>query len=147
MTQPIDMQSATFAELQTLLASVPEFGAKVIEDDVLRVIDSDDQELPDCLIVLQPGPTEEVERQASNGVRERLIVNITLMTKQRGYLAALRAGRLAVKVQLAGQKLGLKQQGVQQGTFQPETPMAPRNGRRWAAQVMPVQILYVQPLK
>lgn len=147
MTQPIDMQSAIFAELAALLASVPSFGALVVEDDVLRVIDSDDEGLPDDLIILQPGSTEEFERAASTSVRERLIVNITLMTRRRDYLARLRAGRLAVKVLLAGTKLGLKQQGVQQGAFQPETPMAPRNGRRWAAQVMPVQIPYVQPLK
>lgn len=147
MTQPIDMQSAIFAELKALLASVPSFGAEVVEDDVLRVIDSDDEGLPDDLIILQPGQTTELERQTSNGVREQLTVNITLMTRRRDYLAVLRAGRLAVKVQLAGTKLGLKQQGVQQGAFQPETPMAPRNGRRWAAQVMPVQITYVQPLK
>ena len=147
MNQPIDMQSAIFAELKALLASVPSFGALVVEDDVLRVIDSDDEGLPDDLIILQPGSTEELERAASVSVRERLIVNITLMTRRRDYGAALRAGRLAVKVQLAGPTLGLKQQGVLKGAFQPETPMAPRNGRRWAAQVMPVQIPYVQSLK
>ena len=147
MTQPIDMQSAIFDELKALLAQVPSFGAEVIEDDVLRVIDADDEGLPEDLIILQPGTTEEVERQTSNGVRERLTVNIVLMTRRRDYLAVLRAGRLAVKVQLAGKQLGLKQAGVQQGAFQPETPMAPRNCRRWAAQVMPVQIPYVQLFK
>lgn len=141
------MQSVIFAELKALLAQVPSFGAEVIEDDVLCVINADDEGLPDDLIILQPGTTEEVERQASNRVRERLTVNITLMTRRRDYLAALYAGRLAVKVQLVGTKLGLKHQGVQQGAFQSETPMAPRNDRRWAAQVMPVQIPYVQPLK
>lgn len=147
MTQPIDMQSAIFAELKALLASVPSFGAEVVEDDVLRLIDADDEGLPNDLIILQPGQTIELERQTSNGVREQLTVNITLMTRRRDYLSALRAGRLAVKMQLAGKQLGLKQSGVQQGTFQPETPMAPRNGRRWAAQVMPVQIPYVQLYK
>lgn len=147
MNQPIDMQSAIFAELKALLASVPNFGAEVIEDDVLRVIDADDEGLPDDLIILQPGQTTEVERKVSSSVQEQLTVNITLMTRRRDYLAALRAGRLAVKVQLAGTTLGLKQQGVLKGAFQPETPMAPRNGRRWAAQVMPIQIPYVQSLK
>lgn len=147
MTQPIDMQTAIFTELRAMLTLVPEFGAEVIEDDALRLIDADDDALPDDLIILQPGATEELERQASYSVREQLTVNITLMTRRRAYLAALRAGRFAVKVQLAGQKLGLKQQGVQQAAFQPETPMPPRNGRRWAAQVMPVRVAYVQPFK
>ena len=142
------MQSAIFAELLAMLASVPEFGAEVSEDDALRVIDAEDDTLPESLIVLQAGTTEEVERPPGPGsVRERVTINITLMTKQRNYGPALRAGRLGVKAALAGQKLGLVQQGVQLAAFQPETPMPPRSGRRWAAQVMPVQISYVQPLK
>ena len=147
MTQPIDMQSAIFAELQALLAGVPVFGSSVSEDDALRVIDAEDEGLPDNLIILQAGATEELERQGPAGVRERVTVNITLMTRQRQYAAPLRAGRVAVKGALAGTKLGLRQQGIQLAAFQPETPMPPRSGRRWAAQVMPVLVTYVQPLK
>lgn len=148
MPQPIDMQSAIFTELLAKLASVPEFGAEVSEDDALRVIDAEDDTLPENLIVLQAGPTEELERQAGHGsVRERVTINITLMTTRRTYAAALRTGRLAVKQALAGPKLGLAQQGIQLAAFQPETPMPPRSGRRWAAQVLPLQVTYVQPLK
>ena len=147
MPQPIDIQSAIFAQLLAKLVSVPEFGAQVSEDDALRVIDADDDTLPESLIVLQSGATEEVDRKGGPGsVMERVTINITLMTTQRGYGPAMRAGRVAVKQALAGQKLGLTVQGITTAAFQPETPMPPRSGRRWAAQVMPVLITYVQPL-
>lgn len=147
---PIDMQSAIVAEVIARLAAVPSFGGMVFEDSVLRVIDSADDSLPDDLIVIQPGATEELDRSspAPGSVRERLTLNITAITSRRDFAPALRAARLGIKVALAGQKGGLSQQGVQIVEFTtPETPMPPGEGRRWACHVMPLQITYLQPLK
>lgn len=143
----IDVQSNLMIELQALLGSVPGFGTSVFEDSVLRVLDSADPEMPDRFIVLQPGATEEIERAGQGSVRERTTVNITLITKERNFAPALRAGRVAVKVALAGTKAGLAERGVQGAVFVTETPMPPGQGRSWAAHVMPLQITYVQPLK
>ncbi|TKD46041.1 hypothetical protein [Azotobacter chroococcum] len=143
----IDLQSAIVAELLARLADVPEFGELVIEDSVLRILDAEDETLPDDLIVVQPGQTEEVERIGQGSVRERVTLNVTLMTRRRQFATALRAARLAVKVALPGAKAGLTVTGVQQAAFQPESPMPPGEGRRWAAHVMPLQITYIQPLK
>ena len=143
----IDMQSAIVAELIACLAVVPSFGGLVFEDSVLRVIDSDDETLPDDFIVIQPGATEELERVGPGSVRERMTLNITAITKQREFAPLLRAARLGIKVALPGTKAGLVTHGVQLAAFQPETPMPPGEGRRWAAHVMPVQVTYVQALK
>lgn len=144
---PIDMQSAIVAELIACLAVVPSFGGLVFEDSVLRVIDSDDETLPDDFIVIQPGATEELERIGPGSVRERMTLNITAITKQREFAPLLRVARLGIKVALPGTKAGLAVQGVTLATFQPETPMPPGEGRRWAAHVMPIQVTYVQALK
>lgn len=144
---PIDMQSAIVAELIACLAAVPSFGGLVFEDSVLRVIDSDDETLPDDFIVIQPGATEEIERVVPGSVRERVTLNITAITKRREFAPALRAARLGIKVALPGAKVGLVTQGVQLAAFQPETPMPPGEGRRWAAHVLPIQVTYVQALK
>lgn len=144
---PIDMQSAIVAEVIARLAAVDSFGGRVFEDSVLRVIDSADDTFPDDFIVIQPGTTEEVERQAGGGVRERVILNITCITKRRDFAVHLRAARLGIKVVLPGTKAGLTTQGVQLAAFQTETPMPPGPGRSWACHVLPVQITYVQPLK
>ncbi len=144
---PIDMQSAIVAELIACLAAVPSFGGLVFEDSVLHVIDSDDETLPDDFIVIQPGATEELERIGPGSVREHMTLNITAITKQREFAPLLRAARLGIKVALPGTKAGLAVQGVTLATFQPETPMPPGEGRRWAAHVMPIQVTYVQALK
>lgn len=144
---PIDMQTEIIGELLRRLAGVPSFGALVFEDSVLRVLDAEDETLPDDFIVIQPGATEEIERIGPASVRERATFNITAMTRRRDFAPALRAARLAIKVALAGSKGGLVTPGIQQLAFQTETPMPPGDGRRWACQVMPVQITYVQPLK
>jgi len=144
---PIDMQSAIVAELLARLGAVPSFGALVFEDSVLRVIDSADEALPDDFIVIQPGQTEELERAGSGSVRERVTLNVTAITRRRDFALALRSARLAVKVALSGVKAGLGSQGVQSAAFQPETPMPPGEGRRWACHVLPLQITYLQPLK
>lgn len=143
---PIDMQSAIVVQLISLL-SAADFGGEVLEDSVLRVLDSEDETLPDDFIVIQPGQTEEVERVGAGSVRERVTLNITAVTKQRGFAPVLRAARLGIKVALPGLKAGLIQQGVQKVEFQTETPMPPGEGRRWACHVMPLQITYLQPLK
>ncbi|MFC0666571.1 hypothetical protein ACFSKY_03860 [Azotobacter chroococcum] len=80
---PIDLQSAIVAELIARLADVPEFGALVLEDSVLRILDAEDDGLPDDLIVVQPGQTEEVERIGQGSVRERVTLNLTAMTRRR----------------------------------------------------------------
>ena len=144
---PIDMQSAIVAELIARLAVVDSFGGLVIEDSVLRVLDSDDETLPDDFIVIQPGATEELERIGTGGVRERMTLNITAITKRWDFAPVLRAGRLGIKAALPGVKTVLITQGIQAASFQGETPMPPGEGRRWAAHVMPLQVTYVQPLK
>jgi len=144
---PIDMQSAIVAELIARLAAVPSFGSLVFEDSVLRVLDSDDETLPDDFIVIQPGATEELERAVTGSVRERMTLNITVITKRRDFAPVLRAGRLGIKVALSGNKASLVTQGIQLASYQAETPMTPGEGRRWAAHVMPLQVTYVQSLK
>ncbi|MCM2317882.1 MAG: hypothetical protein NDI93_00965 [Pseudomonas sp.] len=148
MTQPIDMQSAILAALLDKLASVPAFGAEVLEDSVLRILDAEDEDLPDDLIVVQPGPTETVEYIGGSSIRERVTLNVTLLTRRRQFAALLRAGRLAVKVALQGHRAGLDAvRGVQQAGWQTETPMPAGDGHRWSCQVMPLQVTYVQQLK
>lgn len=147
MTQPIDMQSAILAALRDTLARVPDFGAAVIEDSVPRILDAEDDGLPDELIVVQPGPTETVEYIGGSSIRERVTLNITLLTRRRHFAALLRAGRLAVKVALQGHGAGLAVRGVQQAEWQTETPMPAGDGRRWSCQVIPLQVTYVQQLK
>ena len=147
MTQPIDMQSAILAALLAKLASVPTFGAEVIEDSVLRILDAEDEGLRDELIVVQPGQTETVEYIGGSTVRERVTLNITLLTRRRQFAALMRAGRLAVKVALQGRFGGLDVSGVQAAELQTETPMPAGDGHRWSCQVMPLQVTYVQQLK
>lgn len=144
---PTDLQSAIVVELTARLAAVETFGALVIEDSVLRIVDSDDEGLPDDFIVIQPGSTEELERVGPGAVRERLTLNITAITRRRQFAPALRQARLGIKVALAGRSAGIAVQGVTQAAFLPETPMPPGEGRRWACHVMPLQITYSQPLK
>lgn len=147
MTQPIDMQSAILAALLDKLAGVPVFGAEVIEDSVLRILDTEDEDIPDELIVIQPGPTEAVEYIGGSSIRERVTLNVTLLTRKRQFAALLRAGRLAVKVALQGRRAGLDVvRGVQAAEWQTETPMPAGDGRRWSCQVMPLQVTYVQQL-
>lgn len=147
MPQPIDMQSAILAALLAKLADVPTFGAEVIEDSVLRILDAEDEGLPDELIVVQPGATETVEYIGGSTVRERVTLNVTLLTRRRQFAALLRAGRLAVKVALQGRFGGLDVSGVQAAEWQTETPMPAGDGHRWSCQVMPLQVTYVQQLK
>ncbi len=147
MTQPIEMQSVILAALLEKLASVPNFGVRIVEDSVLRILDSEDPGIPDELIVIQPGPTETVEDIGGRSIRERVTLNITLMTRQRKSAALLRAGRLAVKVAIHGHGAGLDVRGVQRTEWQTETPMPAGDGHRWSCQVMPLQVTYVQQLK
>lgn len=144
---PLDVQGLVLAELEQLLAAVPAFGELVFEDSVLRVLDSADPDLPDQFIVLQPGDTQELERAGPGGVREQTTINITAVTKLRGFAPLLRAARLGIKVALPGIKAGLTITGVQKAVFQSESPLPPGPGRVWAAHVLPLQITYVQPLK
>ena len=60
-----DTQSLLIDELLNKLRALPVFGALVEEDFVQRVLDADDAELPDTLIVVQSGDTEELERAGS----------------------------------------------------------------------------------
>ena len=138
----IDKQSELIIAIQQLLAEVDEFGGAVIEDSVLRVIDAEDSEWPASFIVLQPGQTEEVERVNIKSLRERFVVNVTLVTSKRDFAPLFRAGRLAVKSVFSGRKAGLEV--AQEAGFLAETPMPPTNGRQFAAHVMPLQITYVQ---
>lgn len=144
---PINMQQLILDDIVTRLEAIPVWGEMVEEDNVLRLIDSDDQTLPDRFIVIQPGQTEEVERVGSGSVRERWTLTITPITRVRGAAAALREARLAIKSALAGVNAGIKVSGLQQAEFMTETPMLADAGRRWSVQAMPLQVTYIQPLK
>lgn len=140
----IDTQSALLAEVISKLVTVPEFGVLVFEDSVMRVVDSEDPDLPPNFIIIQPGQTEEVERIGSASLRERVTLNITLVTNHRDFAAPLRAGRLAVKKLFAGRSVSLAAAKGQPAGFLTEMSMPPQAGRRFAAHVMPLQITYVQ---
>lgn len=144
---PINMQQLILDDIVTRLEAIPVWGEMVEEDNVLRLIDSDDQTLPDRFIVIQPGQTEEVERVGPGSVRERWTLTITPITRVRGAAAALREARLAIKAALAGVYAGIKVSGLQQAEFMTETPMLADAGRRWSVQAMPLQVTYIQPLK
>ncbi|QJD58194.1 hypothetical protein HG264_04315 [Pseudomonas sp. gcc21] len=144
---PTDMQHQIITDILDRLAAVPDFGALVEEDNVMRIIDADDTSLPDRFIIVQPGITEEIERAGQGSVRERLTLNITPITRTRHAGTALRGARLAIKCALAGVSAGIRISGVQTAAFQPETPMLAGPGQRWSAHVMPLQITYIQPLK
>lgn len=145
---PTDLQTEIIAELIERLRVVKTFGVQVTEDNVLRVIDSDDTAgLPDSFIVIQPGQTEEVERQTPASVRESVTLNITAITRSRAASPLLRAARFAIKCALAGTKGSLATKGVQSVAFLPDTPMPAPAGRPWACHVIPIQVGYVQPLK
>lgn len=144
---PINMQQLILDDIVTRLEAIPVWGELVEEDNVLRLIDTDDQTLPDRFIVIQPGQTEEVERVGSGSVRERWTLTITPITRGRGAAAALREARLAIKTALAGVNAGIKVSGLQQTEFMTETPMLADAGRRWSVQAMPLQVTYIQPLK
>src|SRR5690554_7993256 len=105
---PINMQQLILDDIVTRLEAVPVWGEMVEEDNVLGLIDSDDQTLPDRFIVIQPGQTEEVERAGPGSVRERWTLTITPITRVRGAAAALREARLAIKAALAGVYAGIK---------------------------------------
>lgn len=138
----IDKQQALVDELLGKLKAVPNFGQHVFEDSTMRVIDENDTSLPDYFIVLQTGQTDEVERVGSKSLRERVVLNITLVTRKRDYAAELRTGRLHVKKLLAGRNAGLIQS--QSASFLAESPIQPASGNVFAAHVMPLQITYVQ---
>lgn len=144
---PINMQQLILEDVVSRLEAIPVWGELVEEDNVLRLIDTDDQTLPDRFIVIQPGQTEEVERVGSGSVRERWTLTITPITRVRGAAAALREARLAIKTVLAGVNAGIKVSGLQQTEFMTETPMLADAGRRWSVQAMPLQVTYIQPLK
>ena len=147
MTQPTDVQSAILAALLAKLASVPGFGAEVVEDSVLGILDAEDPVRPEELIVVQSGQTETVEYVGGSNVIERVTLNITLLTRKRNFAPLLRAGRLAVKVALQGDYANLDVRGLKAVVWQTETPMPAGDGRRWSCQVMPLQVTYVQQLK
>lgn len=144
---PINMQQLILDDIANRLKAIPVWGEMVEEDNVLRLIDSDDQTLPDQFIIIQPGITEEVERAGAGSVRERWTLTITPMTRLRTAGKALREARLAIKAVLAGTHAGIKVSGVQHVAFQGETPMLADPGRRWSVHAMPLQITYIQPLK
>lgn len=140
-----DKQSLLLGELIEKLKVVPDFGERVFEDSVLRVIDDADEELPESFIVIQPGATQEQAASAGReSITESVVFNITLITKRYAFAPHLRAGRLAVKQALKGRKCSLAH--AHAAEFAEETPMPPQPGRTWAAHVMPLQITYVQNL-
>lgn len=139
-----DIQSLLIDELLAKLRAVPVFGASVEEDFVQRVLDADDTELPDTLIVVQSGDTEELERVGSGSVKERVTLNIALATRVRNFGPVLRAGRLAIKASLPGTKAGLSVKGLVTATFLADSLLPAGEGRRWSVRVMPLQLTYTQ---
>lgn len=137
-----NVQQHILDELTAILQTIPEFGEQVFEDSVMRVIDADDESLPDSFIVIQPGVTDEVERVGKNSVRESTTFNVTLVTRIYAFAPLLRAARLTVKSKLAGRTAGLT--SVQSAQFLSDTPMPPAPGQVLAAHVLPLQVTYVQ---
>lgn len=141
-----DTQSLLIDELLTKLRALPVFGASVEEDFVQRVLDAEDAELPDTLIVVQPGDTEELERVGAGSVKERVTLNIALITRERSFGPVLRAGRLAIKTALPGTKAGLSAKGLVSGAFLSDSLLPAGEGRRWSMRVLPLQLTYTQQL-
>lgn len=141
-----DTQSLLIDELLNKLRTVPVFGASVEEDFVQRVLDADDDELPDPLIVVQSDDTEELERVGTGSVKERVTLNIALLTRERNFGPVLRAGRLAIKTALPGTKVGLSAKGLISGAFLPDSLLPAGEGRRWSMRVLPLQLTYTQQL-
>lgn len=137
-----NVQQLLLDELICVLQTVPDFGERVFEDSVMRVIDADDEGMPDSFIVIQPGPTDEVERVGRNSLRERTTFNVTLVTRTHAFAALLRTARLEVKSRLAGRNAGLAL--AQSAQFLTDTPMPPAPGQVLAVHVLPLQITYVQ---
>src|SRR5690606_26869244 len=144
---PINMQQLILDDIVTRLEAIPVWGEMVEEDNVLRLLDSDDQTLPDRVLVIQPGHTEGAEGAGPGSGRERGTLTSTPITRVRGAAAALREARLVIKSVLAGVNAGIKVSGLQQAEFMTETPMLADAGRRWSVQAMPLQVTYIQPLK
>lgn len=142
-----DVQSEIITDLKLLLSPL----AEVLEGDVRVMFDSEDDDLPDSFIVLQPGDTLELPQQQNvrmdKSVREQFTLNIIPVSRLRDYAAELRRLRLAVKRATAGQLAGLDVKGIQSVLFGASSPVPPQSGRRWAFYPMPLQITYVQPLK
>lgn len=141
-----DTQSLLIDELLNKLRALPVFGASVEEDFVQRVLDANDAELPETLIVVQSGDTEELERAGSGSVKERVTLNIALATRARNFAPVLRAGRLAIKTALPGTKAGLSAKGLVTGGFLADSLLPAGEGRRWSVRVMPLQLTYIQQL-
>ncbi|MGF6695218.1 hypothetical protein M2318_005319 [Metapseudomonas resinovorans] len=146
MSDSPDRQSEIIEQLKILLAGVPSFGAEVVEDSVLGVFDSEDDSLPDDLIILQETATEEGERTGTASCKEKLSLSIVPTTKRRNYMPLLRKARLDIKRALKGVKAGLTVPGVVTVSWPAETPLYPRDGRRFASRVIPLEITYTQPL-
>lgn len=147
MSDVRDVQSEIITDLERLLGPL----ATVMEGDVRVMFDSEDDDLPESFIVLQPGDTLEIPApqnvRMENSVREQITVNIIPVTRINEYAPELRRLRLAIKQATAGQSAGLDVRGFQFVSFAPSTPVPPEPGRRWAFYPMPLQITYVQPLK
>ncbi len=143
---PEDTQSLLLTELLAKLRAVPVFGASVEEEFIQRVLDADDSDLPETLIVVQPGDTEELERVGAGSLKERLTLNIAVATRVRNFGPELRAARLAIKAALPGTKAGLSVKGLVSAAFNPDSLLPGGEGRRWAVRVMPLQLTYIQQL-
>lgn len=141
-----NVQEEIITELISTLSAVPDFGAQVFEDSVVRILDADDPELPDNFIIVQQGDTREIERVGRCSLRERMTVHLVLVTRNHDYGQRLRAGRLHVKRLLSGRKLGLSNPALQpEGSgFESETRSNPEAGQRMAAHAMPLAVVYVQ---
>ncbi|WP_425327950.1 hypothetical protein [Pseudomonas nitroreducens] len=146
MKEIIDVQDTIFLQLIERLRAVPVFGDTVEEGNVLRLIDSEDEELPDSLIVLQEGDTTESERVTPSNAKETLTINIVAMTRVSNFGPPLRAARLAIKQALKGTHASLSVPGLNSVSFPSATPMPPEKGKRWAFRVIPVTFTYVQQL-
>ncbi|BBP81166.1 hypothetical protein PHLH8_08080 [Pseudomonas sp. Pc102] len=146
MNTVTDVPSLLMQQLQARLATVPGFGEEVREDSVLRLIDAEDEELPNQLIVLQETSTEEGERQTPTSIKETMYVSLVLMCRLKDFGPPLRAGRLAVKQALKGVKAGLDVPGLIKVSWPSEIPKPPEDGRRWACRIIPLAITYTQQL-
>lgn len=140
-----NMQAEIIGQVLAVLAGVPQFGAVVEEDSVARVLDAEDDDLPDEMIVLQEGDTVELDRTPSN-CKEQWTINLVAMSRKRDAPQALRAARLAIKRALKGSKAGIDVVGLISVEFPASSVRLPEPGRRWSYRVVPITFTYNQPL-
>lgn len=140
-------QQQIYDKLVEVLAQVPDFGVHIIQGEVLNLIDSEDDDLPKDFIALQAGATQEAQalNRVDNSVREKMLVNITMITKRsKDVLPLFREARVHVKKHIVERSAFVGLTGNQELSFQPDTSYIAFQGRAYSIHVMPLSIGYVE---